>query len=102
MLLRTARCASQAWTSSSALALDTLALLATKSIVLVGIDTASIDPAASQDLPCHPLLLQRGLRVLENLALDDEPEDDHGLIALPLRLTRADASPVRAILRELP
>jgi hypothetical protein len=30
------------------------------------------------------------------------PEGDYELIALPLKLMRADASPVRAILRELP
>ena len=36
------------------------------------------------------------------LLLDDVPEGDYELIALPLKLTCADASPVRAILRELP
>jgi arylformamidase len=102
VLLRTSRAASQSWASFSALAPATLALLASKNIVLVGIDTPSVDPAASQDLPCHHLLLERGLRVLENLVLDDVPEGDYELIALPLKLMRADASPVRAILRELP
>ena len=33
--------------------------------------------------------------------LDDVPEGDYELIALPLKLTSADASPVRAVLREL-
>jgi hypothetical protein len=42
------------------------------------------------------------LRVLENLVLDDVPEGDYELIALPLKLVSADASPVRAVLRELP
>jgi arylformamidase len=40
--------------------------------------------------------------VLENLVLDDIPEGDYELIALPLKLMLADASPVRAILRDLP
>ena len=102
VLLRTARTASQSWASFTAIAPATLALLAIKKIVLVGIDTPSVDPATSQDLPSHHLLLQHGLRVLENLVLDDVPEGDYELIALPLKLTRADASPVRAILRELP
>ncbi len=70
--------------------------------MLIGIDTPSVDPATSQYLPGHHQLLQHGLRVLENLVLDDVPEGDHELIALPLKLVRADASPVRAILRELP
>ena len=102
VLLRTARIASQSWASFTPIAPATFALLAIKNIVLVGIDTPSVDPATSQDLPSHHQLLQHGMRVLENLVLDDVPEGDYELIALPLKLTRADASPVRAILRELP
>ena len=102
VLLRTSRTASQSWASFSAISPATLALLASKNIVLIGIDTPSVDPATSQDLPCHHLLLAHGLRVLENLVLDDVPEGDYELIALPLKLMQADASPVRAILRELP
>jgi arylformamidase len=102
VLLRTARRASQSWASFTAVAPATLALLATKNIALIGIDTPSVDPATSQRLPSHQQLLAHGLRVLENLVLDDVLEGDYELIALPLKLTRADASPVRAILRELP
>jgi len=67
----------------------------------VGIDTASIDPADSKTLPSHQVIRQRGLRVLENLLLDAVPEGDYELVALPLKLMHADASPVRAILREI-
>jgi len=102
VLLRTSRTASQAWDSFTAIAPETLELLAGKHISLVGIDTPSVDPATSQDLPSHHRLLAHGLRVLENLVLDEVAEGDYELIALPLKLTRADASPVRAILRELP
>ncbi|AYQ28780.1 MULTISPECIES: arylformamidase [unclassified Polaromonas] len=101
VLLRTSHTASQSWESFTAVAQDTLALLATKNIALIGIDTPSVDPATSQDLPSHHQLLAHGLRVLENLVLDEVPEGDYELIALPLKLMRADASPVRAILREL-
>jgi arylformamidase len=105
VLLRTARKASQSWASFTALAQQTLALLATKNIanplMLIGIDTPSVDTANSQDLPGHHQLLARNLRVLENLVLDDVPEGDYELIALPLKLMRADASPVRAVLRQL-
>ncbi|MCZ8255456.1 MAG: kynurenine formamidase, partial [Polaromonas sp.] len=97
----TSHTASQSWESFTAVAQDTLALLAIKNIALIGIDTPSVDPATSQDLPSHHQLLAHGLRVLENLVLDDVPEGDYELIALPLKLTRADASPVRAVLREL-
>ncbi|HJV67756.1 arylformamidase [Ideonella sp.] len=76
-------------------------LLADRGVQLVGIDTASVDPAASKELPSHQVLRRRGLRVLENLVLDEVPEGDYELIALPLKLVTADASPVRAILREI-
>lgn len=76
--------------------------LADLGVRLVGIDTASIDPADSKTLASHQVIRRRGLRVLENLVLDDVPEGDYELIALPLKLTTADASPVRAVLRALP
>jgi arylformamidase len=75
--------------------------LADLGVQLVGIDTASIDPADSKSLPSHQVIRRRDLRVLENLVLDDVPEGDYELIALPLKLVSADASPVRAVLREL-
>ncbi|MBC7648247.1 MAG: arylformamidase [Vitreoscilla sp.] len=101
VLLRTAYVASQSWASFTAVAPETLALLATKNVVLVGIDTPSVDPTDSQTLPSHHQLLTHKMRVLECLVLDEVPEGDYELIALPLKLMRADASPVRAILREL-
>jgi arylformamidase len=80
---------------------DTVQHLADLGVKLIGIDSASIDPADSKTLPSHQAIRQRGLRVLENLLLDDVPEGDYELIALPLKLMTADASPVRAVLREL-
>ena len=65
----------------------------TLGVTLVGIDTASIDPADSKALPSHQVVRRRGLRVLENLVLDDVPEGDYELIALPLKLMQADAVP---------
>ena len=100
VLLRTARTASQSWASLTAIAPETLAQLAAKNVALVGIDTPSVDPADSQTLPSHHQLLAHDMRVLECLVLDDVPEGDYELIALPLKLMRADASPVRAILRD--
>jgi arylformamidase len=85
-----------------AFAPDTVKRLADLGVKLVGIDSASIDPADSKTLLSHQVVSQRGLRVLENLMLDGVPEGDYELIALPLKLTTADASPVRAILRTLP
>jgi arylformamidase len=85
----------------AAFAPETIELLADRGVILVGIDTASVDPAPSKTLDAHQVLRRRGLRVLENLVLDDVPEGDYELIALPLKLTTADASPVRAVLRAL-
>lgn len=86
----------------TAFAPETVERLADLGVVLIGIDTASIDPAASKPLPSHQVVRRRGLRVLENLVLDGVPEGDYELIALPLKWMTADASPVRAVLRELP
>jgi arylformamidase len=91
-----------AWDSNlTAYAPETIERLATRGVELVGIDTASIDPASSKTLDSHQVIRRLDIRVLENLVLDDVPEGDYELIALPLKLTTADASPVRAVLREL-
>ena len=85
----------------AAYAPETVERLADLGVVLIGIDTASIDPADSKTLESHQVIRCRHLRVLENLVLDAVPEGDYELIALPLKLTTADASPVRAVLRGL-
>jgi arylformamidase len=87
--------------SLPAFAPGTIERLADLGVRLVGIDSASIDPASSKTLESHQVIRRRGLRVLENLLLDEVPEGDYELIALPLKLMTADASPVRAVLREL-
>jgi len=100
LLVRTAERAATRWTSDFT-AFDpwTIAWLAGLGVRLVGIDTPSVDPADSKTLDSHQQLLAHDLRVLENLVLDDVPPGDYELIALPLKLTGADASPVRAVLR---
>lgn len=85
----------------TAFAPETVEKLADAGVQLIGIDTASIDPASSKSLDSHQTIRRRQLRVLENLVLDDVPEGDYELIALPLKLMTADASPVRAVLRTL-
>jgi len=76
--------------------------LADAGVVLVGIDTPSMDHADSKDLSGHQALYVGGVAILENLDLRGVPEGDYELIALPLRIVGGDSSPVRAILRELP
>lgn len=86
----------------TAFAPATLERLGALGVRLVGIDSASIDPAGSETLDSHQVARRLDLRVLENLVLDAVPEGDYELIALPLKLVDADASPVRAVLRALP
>lgn len=85
----------------TALTPETVDALAELGVQLIGLDSASIDPADSKLLPSHQRVRVHGLRVLENLWLDEVPEGDYELIALPLKLMSADASPVRAVLRSL-
>jgi arylformamidase len=43
-------------------------------------------PPSSKTLDSHQVIRRRDMRVLENLVLDDVPEGDYELIALPLKL----------------
>lgn len=81
---------------------DVIEWLADQGVVLVGIDTPSVDPADSKKLESHAAIYRRGLRVLEGLVLTTVPEGIYTLVALPLKLKGADASPVRAILIDGP
>ncbi len=68
---------------------------------LIGTDAPSLDPETSKTMDAHHEVLAGDMRILEGLVLDDVPPGQYELIALPLAITGADASPVRAILREL-
>jgi arylformamidase len=104
VLLRTyASAPQQAWDPAfPAIAPDTIALLASKGVILVGTDAASLDPQDSKTLDAHHAVRRHGLAILEGVVLDAVPPGDYELIALPLKLAGMDASPVRAILRALP
>lgn len=102
VLVRTCDKVPTQWTDNfSAFAPETIAWLASLGVKLVGLDTASVDPATSKTLDSHRQLLTHDMRVLENLVLDEVAAGDYELIALPLKLTMACASPVRAVLRSL-
>ena len=103
LLVRTfAAFPSDAWVSDFAtFAPETIALLAAHGVVLIGTDAPSLDPETSKTLDAHHAVRDAGLAILEGLVLDDVPEGDYELIALPLKLVGADASPVRAVLRSL-
>ncbi len=71
-------------------------------VLLIGVDTPSVDLFESKDLPAHQAFLERDMAILEGLVLNQVPDGLYELIALPLRLVGFDASPVRAVLRALP
>jgi arylformamidase len=70
-----------------------------KGVRLVGIDTPSIDPETDQTLESHLAVHHHDMAILEGIVLEQAPEGIYELIALPLKIEGADASPVRAILR---
>jgi arylformamidase len=74
--------------------------LADRGVVLVGLDSDSMDAFTSKDLPSHHRLARRGVAILEGLDLSAVAPGVYDLVALPLRLVGADASPVRAVLLE--
>ncbi|MDY0746865.1 arylformamidase [Paucibacter sp. R3-3] len=101
VLVRCNERADETWNPAfTAYAPETVEWLAAQGVKLIGLDTPSVDPADSKTLDSHQRLLRLNLRVLENLVLDEVPEGDYELIALPLKLAGACASPVRAILRK--
>lgn len=72
-----------------------------RGVVLIGIDTPSVDPFDSKPLEAHHALARHDMANLEGLVLDGVEEGEYELIALPLRIVGGDASPVRAVLRTL-
>jgi len=104
VLLRTYDTAPQdAWDAQfTAVTPEAIALLAARGVVLVGIDTPSLDPQESKTLDAHHAVRRHRMAILEGVVLDAVAAGDYELIALPLKLAGMDASPVRAVLRALP
>ncbi|MEO8100881.1 MAG: arylformamidase [Betaproteobacteria bacterium] len=104
ILIRTYRVVPQTeWDAGfRAIAAESVDLLAMHGALLVGTDTPSLDPQDSKVLAAHHAVRRYGMAILEGLILDCVPAGDYELIALPLKLNTLDASPVRAVLRDLP
>lgn len=83
-----------------AVAPETIDFLAARGVVLIGIDTPSLDPQESKTMQAHGRVRAHRMSILEGLVLDDVAPGDYELIALPLKLMTLDASPVRAVLRQ--
>ncbi|MBQ8732695.1 MAG: cyclase family protein [Oscillospiraceae bacterium] len=74
-------------------------VLADRGVVLVGTDDQTIarEPISRE---VHTALLGSGIAILEGLELSDVPSGKYFLVALPLKLSGGDGSPVRAVLLE--
>ncbi|MBY0547897.1 MAG: cyclase family protein [Candidatus Obscuribacterales bacterium] len=74
--------------------------LARRGVRLMGIDTASVDNTESKTLDAHRALDQAHMCWLENLDLSEVKAGDYFLVAMPLKFTELEASPLRAALLE--
>lgn len=72
--------------------------LAKQGVILVGIDTPSIDLSDDKILESHNRVFKNKMAILEGIVLDQVKDGNYFLISLPLKIQSADASPVRAIL----
>ncbi len=67
-------------------------------LALVGMDCFCVDRFGSEDYPSHQILLGAGLLILEGIDLSEAVQGRYTLAALPLKISGAEASPVRAVL----
>lgn len=77
---------------------ELIEFLSSAGVILVGIDTPSVDPFSSKALESHQALYATGMAVLEGVVLQNVSDGKFLLSALPLAISDADASPVRAVL----
>lgn len=82
------------------LSVELVEFLVKNHVILVGIDTPSIDHATSKTMDAHQVVHRNNLAILEGIVLEDVKDGLYTLIALPLKIRDADASPVRAVLIE--
>jgi arylformamidase len=64
----------------------------------IGADTISADEAESGTFPIHTILLERDILIIENLTnLRAVPDSEFAFCCFPLKIEKADGSPVRAV-----
>lgn len=84
----------------NALSIELVQYLAKRNVILIGIDTPSVDLADDKELQAHHEIAKNDMAILEGIILSDVEDGLYDLIALPLKIKDADASPVRAVLLE--
>jgi arylformamidase len=73
--------------------------LASAGVSVIGIDYLSIGKFKEGE-KTHKILLSKGIWIIEGLYLNDLPEGEYEMYALPLKIEGADGSPVRVILAQ--
>ncbi len=69
-----------------------------RGVIMLGVDTASIDYGASSEFPVHRTAAARNVAGLENLAnLEALPPTGAVLVALPMKIAGGSGGPVRVI-----
>ena len=78
--------------------MDAAEYLVGKAVAALGVDTLSPDPpAALAKNPIHPLVLEKQVLIIENLANLDQLPDFFLFLAFPLKLRGGSGSPIRAV-----
>ncbi len=75
--------------------------LVERGILLVAVESLSVDSYNANDYPAHHILLSAGVAVVEGVNLTSVPAGDYELICLPLKIKGGDGAPARVILRAL-
>lgn len=81
------------------LSVEAVRMLLDRGLVLLGVDTPSVDARHSKTLEVHQALFGGGAFNLENLDLRSVEDGEYELVAYPVLLEGVDAAPVRAVLR---
>jgi len=80
------------------IAADVPGWLQKNGVKLLGLDLPSVDEVDSKSLPNHRALAGAGMAIIESLDLENVVAGIYNLVALPLKIARGDAAPLRAVL----
>ncbi len=86
-------CQAVFWKGSEEMTPELAQALIDAGVNVVGTDSDSVGGTA-----VHTLLLKNKVVIVENLRLDAVPAGEYSMIALPLKIEGADASPARVVL----
>ncbi|NTW63797.1 MAG: cyclase family protein [Chlorobiaceae bacterium] len=86
------------YTGYPVLSIEAASELAGLGLKGIGVDMISVDAPDAEDLPVHRIFLEKRIILVENLAhLEKLPAVGFNFFCMPLKLSRSEASPVRAI-----